>query len=214
MNKIINKSETYYIYNIVNSTFIVKLDSKQELINWLAYRQSLEKSWLENDYNNRYLNYLNMTFEDKYFVCDFRESGYLKREYMVLDGYDRIIDIRCFYKEILEVAIKESNKPYRYNRGTWYISTMQRKVGKGYKGAKFRQEPIPYISNRGRYTNYRQIRTTNEIRQNSDKEIQEYIRPSRRKNSFPDYWDEISRHNEKSWKYQTKNKKQWMKNLK
>lgn len=174
MNKIINKSETYYIYNIVNSTFIVKLDSKQELINWLAYRQSLE-----NDYNNRYL---------KYFVCDFRESGYLKREYMVLDGYDRIIDIRCFYKEILEVAIKESNKPYRYNRGTWYISAMRREVGHNYEGTK--------------------------LRQNAATEIQEYVRPSRTRFNLPNSWDEISRHIEKSWKSQRKCSKQWMKNLK
>lgn len=91
---------------------------------------------------------------------------------------------------------------------------MRREVGHNYEGAKFRQEPVPYIRKHRRYKFYRRIKTTNELRQNAATEIQEYVRPSRTRFNLPDSWDEVSRHIDNCWKSQRKCRKQWMKNLK
>lgn len=219
MHKVANNSEKYYVFNIVSNKLIIELSGKDELIHWFARSQNSKKewSWDSSKYNNKYLDNLNITGEDTYLLSTYTSDGfnydYVTREYMVIDGYNRVIDVRLFYKDILAEAKRLSNIPYKYDRGSWYISAMRRDVGKNYNGAKFRQEPVPYIRHRRGYKFYRRIRTTNELRQNTAPEMKEFVRASRREHNLPTSWDERSRHIDNCWKSQRKCRKQWMKNL-
>lgn len=97
----------------------------------------------------------------------------------------------------------------RYCLNSIYIERMKRKVGKGYEGSIFRKEPIPYINNNSS-NSYRNVKTTNELRQNSDNELKNYVRASRNKKHLPNYYDNIHRDCPKCWKSQSKKSKQWM----
>ena len=75
---------------------------------------------------------------------------------------------------------------------------------------RFRQDPVPGIhTRRGRYSKYlRHVKTTAELRANADKEYEKYVRPKRK--HLPTLYDDIPRGYQKSWKRQSKKKKQWM----
>lgn len=68
--------------------------------------------------------------------------------------------------------------------------------------------PWPYIHKQGGYKGFRCIKTTNEMKQTSNKEMRDFTRSSRGKN-LPSSWDDIFRGHDKGWKSQRKNKYQW-----
>ena len=72
----------------------------------------------------------------------------------------------------------------------------------------FRKGPVPYTGNkRFRYSSIRLPHTMNEKRYNASKNKNE-IRAKRR--NLPSSWDDIPRTNSRSWKDQSKKRKQWM----
>lgn len=73
----------------------------------------------------------------------------------------------------------------------------------------FRGGPWPYIHSRLGCHTYRCIKTTNEKRQTTPSEFEQFTRKSRGKN-LPDSWDDPLRDwRDRGWKAQGKNKHQW-----
>jgi len=66
-------------------------------------------------------------------------------------------------------------------------------------------------------SNFRNLHTFQERKWAHAWDDEEFILPCRAKRqgkNLPDYWDDIYRHNEKSWKFQSKKKHQWRKTWK
>lgn len=220
-----DKSNRYYIFDLKEYKYIGGVFYFDELIDYLASFQ-LEDSLLNSKYNNTILDNINLNFKDTKanfcWQCAFGQPNHeceLKiqqlRRYVILDGLDRIIDIRYYLEHIKKVNKQNLIKKDYYNLSPWdnyIIKILQKYVGLKYEGPKFRKEPVPFTGQRKYSFSCRKIKTTNERRQSCDKEIKQYIRCKRNKNNLPTLYDSfIDRHNDKCWKTQSKNKKQWMK---
>jgi hypothetical protein len=158
-----------------------------------------------------------MTGNDiKFYRLPFVEprTFYELRRYMFIDAYNRIIDIRQ-YKDIIKKRYEENLK--KSDENDWYSFQHGEKLfqrahfsSRIIKEYRFRYEPVPDIHKSGKYGKcYRSVRTFAELRENACVENKEFIRPKRR--HIPTSYDDIGRGNQKSWKRQSKKKKQWMK---
>lgn len=190
----------YYVFNVKTNKITV-YESFQDLIQWCSlYNYETPYGMKNSLFDNLALN-----FNDK--KVGYRWDKYIKdyvpylepREIIIFDENYKIIDIRLYKEEIL-----------KYPRNYFWINKSKKK-----ETYEFRSGPVPHVRSktkrRGKY--YRHPHTTNERRASSDPEIQKFVRPKRRYNNLVNYWDEIPRHLDKSWKNK-KIEKQWMKNLK
>lgn len=207
MNIIDNKSNLYYIFNLETKAYFNHQFTLTSLLNYLAENQ-IDEQISRSKYNNKILDNLNMNVKDKKY--ELFNSDKL-RQYIIVDGYHRIIDVRRYAKEIKAryIYINQISRNKRYCLNSMYIGRMKRRVGQGYEGVIFRKEPIPYITNHSSNP-YRSVKTTNELRQNSDKELKGYVRANRNKKHLPNSYDDIHRGYIKCWKSQSKKSKQWM----
>ena len=191
-----NNKTKYYIYNCKSEKYIHVCENLQELIEYVAsfnYRP-----WLGNKRANRFFDDFNCTMNDVKNAFDWHRNSFIElREYVVFDSIFRIVDVRMYANEILS-----------------YKGSMKRKPKKGslaynYEKSKpeFRKGPVPYTGS-GHWHYYRRPRTTQEIRQNSIPEYGEFVRKKRK--YIPTSWDDIGRNISRSWKDQSKKKKQWM----
>lgn len=209
----------YKIYDVNKECFIATFDTLEEMLvriankqtvdSWCGtYRKGLEKEW---GYSNHYLDNVNMTFNDikVWHKYDGVEEVYL-RDYVFLDPDNRIIDPREYIDRILEIVedLSYYNKKYRKPSKYSLYYRCYEKSSVPY----FREGPVPGTGkarwHRGSY--YRHPKTTNEKRKAAIVEDKEFIKPSRRIHHLADVYDEIPRHFEKSWKSQSKKRKQWM----
>lgn len=206
MYKVDNKSKRYHIFDLEKWDYINNSLSFDELIEYLSNYQ-IEQSYLK--YSNRILDNFNATLKDMtsdyifYSGQEFVRTKAHKRRFVVLDDYHRIIDIREYAPEII--------KRYNINNSKVFYSNFRRYrmvkyVGEGYKGAKFREEPVPFVNNK-RTSYHRKIKVNNEKRQSADKEIQQYIRSKRKTKNLPAV---KYKHIDNCWKTQSKKRKQWM----
>lgn len=175
----------YYVYNLeINK--VTKFSNINELKMWAANHQV----W-------HIMGEINMNFKDIK-VLDNNECRL--RQFVVKDSLDRVIDLRAYVDDIQTIVDSLSAKIYR----------------KTYKHSfKYRQEPVPLTGHWFKYCGFRyNMHTANEKRQNSDPEIQQFVRKARNVSNLPDPWDDIARHSERSWKHHKKIKKQYMKHWK
>ena len=190
MYQVNNKSEDFYVIDVIEWAYISSRLSKKELISFIAkYQRNYQK------HNNSFLANYNATLEDLefiyYHIGDELVSYTRKKQYVIVDGYFRIIDVRIFKEEIKEEAEKQTS----------YFRT--------YRGPKFeyRNGPVPGTGKLKFSRSHRQINIANERRQNCDPEHAPYVRSKRKTKNLPSY-DYRSR--DRSWKRQSKKRKQWM----
>ena len=204
MYNVINKSEIIDLYNVRRDITMYRFLSKHDLYMFLGQHTS----YLDDIYLNS--NYIRVDYYEhgQYYDDDwnFHTSSYRSeniREYMFVDGYDRIIDPRLDNDKI-SIIIKHI---YQHNNSNTFdyiryikawskecelapkpFSTLEYKKKK-YKQNNnlpvFRKDPIPHVThNKVGRPYYRRQKTFNERKQNADPEIYKYVRPCRRHNSM------------------------------
>lgn len=205
--------KVYKIYNVNSGCVLRVFDTLEELLVFVAGAQKTNSFWgeyrkgLEKDgcygYFNIYLDNINMNFSDTKIHKElFKEAEIVVRDYMFFDPDNRIIDLRNYVDDIVKYS--KANTSKKRNQRWWRYS--------GKDLPEFRKGPVPGTRksrcHRGSY--YRNPSVMNAKRDAAITEYKEYIRPSRRVINLPDPWDEYPRHIDKSWKTNSKKKKQWM----
>ena len=141
---------------------------------------------------NEYVADYNCTGKD---TTSYDDTQYFLRRWMVVDADGHIIDIRRY-----DDMIRNYVPPKRTYRARYWCDEKELPL--------FRQGSVPKTGKLSRCRLWRYPRTMNEIRQNSYDEYQEYVRPKRK--HLPTVRDDIRRYSQKSWKEQSKKRKQWM----
>ena len=181
-------SMKYYLYNLKNNN-LLEFENLDELIIYISYFNS---EWGNEKYN-RYLEDINMNFNDTRFFFWNDERIETIREYMVFDEDYRIIDIRDYAEKIFN---------------TNYFDVIR---SKNKNNIKFREEPIPRTKKR-RNNKYRKPSYIGELK--ASEEYEKYVRLKRKLDIKSLRFYRPYKHTEKSWKRNTKFRRQWMKNLK
>jgi hypothetical protein len=201
-----NKQTKYYVYNCIKQAYLHVAENWNDLIDWIA-QYNYTPHWSENiafgsnkKIRNRILDDFNCTFQDTSVHYDWDNVRSYLREYTVFDDDFRIIDMRLFEKEILAYR-----RPKSFKR-KYKTKAMEYKYEK--TKPEFRNGPVPRTGKRGWYCGIRHPHTLNEMRQNCDIEHRNYVR--KRRKHLPTTWDDIFRSAPRSWKDQSKKKKQWM----
>lgn len=199
-----SNKQKFFLYQYDNCGFslIKTFYSHGELIKFLSLYQSAEPQYVDKKlvYNNRYLDYINLTYNDTYSVYDiFSKQTYL-RQYMFFDKNYAVVDVRKFIKEILYTA-NHSKRNY-YSRNSWRISRAT--------GYEFRRTPIPYTGKRVSSV-CRNIKIGRIIRDFKNPENKNYIRKKYYYNIEEVCYDYPFKNKSKSWKDQSKKKHQWEK---
>jgi hypothetical protein len=202
------KNITYYLFNCKKNTYERKFDSEEELKLFLkkSFRLNYKDKWV-----SPYMENINMNGNDTATYIDWDGNYHTCiREFLFVDEDYRIIDVRKYEKELIDDIKK--NGPYTYYEEE---NEEEREYGErlyiryGRFSYRYRIDPVPWIWNRGgRYRGIRYPKTLNETKLNSDEEMKEYVRGKRR--HLPNSYDDIPRRIQKSWKEQSKKRKQWM----
>lgn len=149
------------------------------------------------------LSEIQMTGKDVQKISYLHEEPetYLKPILFYWEESGRMVDPRDWVDEIL-TAEDFPSRPYL----PWYFGIVKKHGG---SLPRFRVDPVPGTG-RGPFRVYcRSPKTTNEIRQNADPEIDQFVRGSRKPKNLPSLYDDIFRKSEKSWKSQGKRRHQW-----
>lgn len=217
----IDKSEKIYLYDVYQGAYVKMFPTKLDALKFLASKRE-KLDWCKED-RNVYLDNINMgndkqiSYVQKYYVDIegkyhyFHEEELVDRQYIFVDGLDRIIDFRIYKKEI-EYLAKQGIFDYNsYPEKKKSKYSYYRFVRNNYK---FRQEPVPFTGKKYRGKYYRIPKLHNLYKQTSDVEYKDFVRAKRNLNNLPNiYWDDAplrSRANSKSWKDCSKKRKQWM----
>ena len=207
-----DKTRGVWIFDTHQEAFIYYFPTFQDALKFLASHQ--KQSCVDFDVHNAYLDDINLGNDKKFYwyknpcwkdeVNDYLNDGYIytKRKYIFVDDDNRYIDFRLYNEEIENLAKTGDIK---------YECIPKQRTGRGKpSGLIFRVDPVPGTGlNRHHCKWLRHIKTTNEKRQNSDPEVESFIRPARRSNNLPSLYDDIPRHCSRSWK-DNKKRKQWM----
>ncbi len=195
----IQKQTKYYIYNCKKQAYIFVANNWEELIAYVA-QWNYHPWYSDKKMCNRFLEDFNCTMNDTRVYCDWTSEYSALREYVVFDADLRIIDMRMFEKEILAYERPKSAKR------KWKTKALEYKYEK--TKPEFRNGPVPGTScHRGGFA-MRHPHTLNEMKHNCDPEHRNYVR--KRRNHLPTVYDDIWRENSRSWKDQSKKRKQWM----
>lgn len=208
-----NKTETIYLYDRYLNGWTLRFPTLDDALKFVVSRGF---SYWDKEYN--FFDEVNLSNdmyrseEVKYYtdentgeMCRTVDVNYYSRRYMFIDKENRVLDLRLYRKEL---------DYFRKNNETTF-EAFPKKKKKYYwrnESPRYRIDPIPYTG-RHRYFHgsLRAVRTTNEIRMNSNPEHKDYVRPARRPHNLPTIYDDIWRHRSRSWKDCTKKRKQWMK---
>lgn len=216
----IDKTEKIYLYDVYQGAYVRMFPTKLDALKFLASNRE-KIDWCKED-RNRYLDHINMgndkenqTIPKTYRDNDGQMRFYydiqmVDKQYIFVDGLDRIIDFRIYQKEINYLYEKGQfdyeSYPKRKKRWSKYSLTN--------RYSKFREEPVPFTGKRSGTQAYRMPKLHNLYKQIADEEYQEFVRPKRNLNNLPNvYWDDApvrSRFDSRSWKDCTKKRKQWM----
>jgi hypothetical protein len=214
----INRDNTIYLYSYHNQQWIASFDTEESLVRYLAV--NYEAFFGEN-------NDVQLTGNDTR-RANFTD-GFVLRNYLFKDAYNVVVN-PLVYKpqvdEFLTAAHDEANPWHReYIRheicNKWRKYTNNRIIAHDTLqpgdilcecdiNYRFRQDPVPGIGrNRWHFACwYRAPRTTAELRDMADPEVQPYVRKKRK--TIPTAYDDITRGYQRSWKRQSKKSKQWM----
>lgn len=218
MYKIDNLSNVYYVINLEKNT-INKIGDEKDLIQYLS-------RW----YTRPYMSYkkvfdisdLNLTGKD---LClhtvgtfPYYDTVYCLRKLMIVDGYNRVVDISRYKKEVENIWANEKSRSNvktscELEYGDWLEIKNWRNVTHRYR---YRIDPVPFIHN---YNNgpYQHKKYKHILKMVLDPEYKEYNRISHYYSVLDGvyYWEPFNvRSVSKSWKDNKKIKKQWQKNLK
>lgn len=205
-----------YMYDCINERWLYAFQDYDNLLLFLAreVRQNFDLKFL-HPFKSRYLNDINMTGEDVRVWDEIiwtngmpcKKEHVVLRQYMFIDENHRIIDPRCDYARIKELAEKEDGN-------VRYMPLVFKNLSKDDKNLpEFRREPVPRTGKRKHGNCIRHPQSFREKKQNVDPETMQFVRPSRRLCHLPDPWeDEKWRPYPKSWKDCTKRKHQWKSN--
>ena len=127
--------------------------------------------------------------------------------YMYIDADNRVIDMRLYRKEIERIAY--SDEPNNYQSTSFSKRRGSRRRWHEHENYKYRQTAVPGTGKKWRrHTKvYRHVKTTQELRYNTNPEYEPFVR-NRRKH-LPTVYDDIVIEKSKSWKDCTKRKNQW-----
>lgn len=198
-----------YLFDFYQNLYVAKFENEENLIDFLG--KAFYKPWY-GGFGNHYFDEINCNGNDtiNYFgVKNDDQTTHYTRRYMFIDDDNCIIDIRDYYQEALK---RYKNGAYEYHNDDVceeleYGDVLIQRWSK--QTFRYRIDPVPNVRYGGGYRGYyRHIKTTQENRQNTDPDYKDYVR-SKRKN-LPTCWDEIPRCLQKSWKKQSKKRKQWM----
>ena len=212
------EKKTYRIINIDNEIAYIDIQwrktrgsfkTKDELLSFLhkkfsfgydEYRKGIDilykKNWVLvnccHNWNDKFYTFKSIYEDGKYMGYKVITNYY---DYMIIDPYDRIMNIQDLAEESYRFDKKLPEKPYK--RSTWKpsnrYSLWEKRVGE--KGSNY----------------YRNIRVNNERRQSCDPMHMPYVRPKRRKHHL-DPWNLEKCHvTQGTWKT-VKIRKQWMEN--
>lgn len=204
------KEKKYFMYSFSNHS-LISFNNFDELIEYirLKNRKSYNYKILENDYlENISLNYNDNKI--KFIFGEYTEYyEKVKREYLFYDEDFKIIDLRIYSDLIItknDIKIAKENNFLSYN---YFSNKEYLKQKKGYIYRKTPVSGIHKINNVG-IPNSNRTKYLKEMKINQDIE-EKYLRKKRvnslKENRNYDIYNRIS----KSWKDQTKKKKQWMK---
>lgn len=221
-----------YIFNeLYRKLICYRLHTKDEFIN-------MSKSQLKFELDLLFCNLAN-DWNDFYEHVNIDELGYnhtFRRTEYIIDGQDRFYSLHCLKNDIIDYVyslfcdiddvvkfvnyiseITGHNKVFNdkkkiniYRNKKLYISGFHHT----YIAFNYRVDPVPFIRHRSFGHWYRHPKTFNEIKQNSDVEIKEFVR--KRRFLIPDAWDDlvVGSNYDRSWKSCKKVKKQWQKKQK
>lgn len=211
----IAQEEQIVFYNLETRWSMVK--TRRDWIKYLA--QTLFSSapfygWYRNRVDPKLMDYIQMTGNDlravPYFVGNRLMYDYTLRPYLFYEQRSgRIVDPRLWMPEIM----MEHCVSYSVWKRDWYpllsiYASVEYPPG-------FRREPVPGCGKKKKkYRHFlRHMSAMNERRTNSDPDIFLFVRAARRPHALPTVYDDIPRHNSRSWKRQGKYRHQWEKNL-
>lgn len=198
-NDIVTK---FYVFECNKNSCFKILNSEKELISFLA--KACYFSLRDNSLHNRYFDNLNMNTKDLYFD---ENDSYKIRSFVFIDSNNRVIDIRDYKERIFEEFILCKNKKsiHKSEKNPQYDELLYTWRGSYH----YRTTPVPRTSSKHRYLyGIRFPRTSNEIKQNNNPFNKPFVRGKRR--NLPTCWDDLCRIPQKSWKEQSKKRKQWM----
>lgn len=185
--------------------WIPHLYTRDRLIHWMALEKYYNKdSWLDN---------LSTDMSEKIPEVDIKRSrksyftSYITKYAITIKTSNgiKIISPSMFMSEVdAKVAVIKAKDEARRKQ----IESTKRS-----ERYEFRKGPVPNIHNyknchRGTY--YRRVKLGNVRRMGAMVEYDEYNKPKYRVKNLP-VWDDRARYNDKSWKTQCKEKKQYMK---
>ena len=186
------------------------LASNREKIDWCKEDRNVYLDHI-NMGNDKQISYVQKSYVDvegKWHY--FHEEELIDRQYIFVDGLNRIVDFRLYRKEI----------NYLFDKGMFDYESYPKRKKKWNKYAlsnrysEFRKEPVPFTGKCSGTQAYRMPKLHNLYKQIADEEYQEFVRPKRNLNNLPNvYWDDAplrSRFKSRSWKDCTKKRKQWM----
>lgn len=133
-----------------------------------------------------------------YSGSDLNSDGSAKR-YILLDGYNRVIDARIYIDDIKLYAELE-------RKGRKRVSYYNTRFEQNH--CVFRETPVPGTGVR-HWGYYRRPRLLRSIRQASIKEYEQYIRKKATIDKADAWWDEFPKDMNKNWKHQGKRRRQW-----
>ena len=194
----------YYIFDRVNNKIKVCKDNNELLIYLRQLYRNLTNLTITTKDGRLYSDWGRDKVISRIDLSgnDIDEFGNAKR-FIVYDEYDRIVDIRDIAKYAKETAHVGANR-YGWNRNwTPFPSHLY----------KFRQAPVPHTGwTWGNY--YRRPRYVPTMRQNSIPEYKAFVRPKAALRNETFWWDDHVRCIQRSWKVQSKKKRQWMSSTK
>jgi len=202
-----NQNHKYQLATIKNNQWEYSqgFSSYEDLINFLVRHQNGTVDYRDKgpDWNNPYLNNINMNFNDKYnntyWSGEKRQTTTYTYEYMFIREDDAIVDVRLFYNDIIKQYQEYKNKRYCYS-------------GRRTVKYKFRCGPVPFIGKRTckiiRNVNYGRL-----IRMFNHPEYKKYNNNNKYYDILEPWYEYPYKAVDKSWKTSFKCKKQWQKHI-
>lgn len=179
----------YWIFDCIQDCYVAKFKSQKDVILYIAQQNGGYDKWRDCWYCDPYKTIgtaINMNGNDKRLCVDFHGNDFMQvRPFMVVDDNDRIIDIREWdFEKILANSDSVDRKKQKRKR---------------------------FKSNHKRcYGHYRTPKRYQILKDFADKNVAKFMR-AKVKNRVPDsYWVDAWANGSKSWKDQSKKKKQWM----
>lgn len=213
-----NYDSATYLYSCSRQSWIASFDTEEKLVQYLA-------AHYDTFYGKN--NDVQLTGNDTRHA-DFTDSCVL-RDYLLMNAYNTVVDPLVYKARVDEFIDSVDAEETHHNRQRihWRIydkwraydterlmnhDDFQRGDVLHYRDTsyRFRQDPVPGIGRKRWHFAcwYRAPRTFAELRDMADPEVQPYVR-KKRKLILTSY-DDIPRGYQRSWKRQSKKRKQWM----